>query len=159
AKEPLDPIAPTTLRMALRVDGEESSQWLVTTDDEDVTAAIALDAKDGAASVRLPTDIPRLFVAFPLNGTENLCIPLVLNSELFAPREERDGIFLGTSDTKDNEKNKILFTAGCHRMLSLISLAAKKDWPNAAAATRLQRFANPAWANEAWLRSQIRKVL
>ena len=159
AKEPLEPIAPNTLRMALHTDGQESKQWLVTTADENVTAAIALDAKDGISSVRLPADIPRLFVAFPLNGTETLCIPLVLNSELFAAREERDGIFLGTSDTPDNEKNKVLFAAGCHCMLSLISLATEKDWANAADTIRLQPFANPAWANEAWLRSQVRKVL
>ncbi len=159
AKEPLDPIAPNTLRMALRTDGQEVSQWLVTTADADVTGAIAVDAKGEAASVRLPGDVPRLFVAFPMNGTESLCIPLVLNSELFSPREERDGIFLGASDTPDNENNKRLFTAGCHRMLSLISLAAEKDWPNAAATTRLQRFVNPPSTNEAWLRSQIRKVL
>jgi len=158
-KKPLDPIAPNTHRMALQTDGSEAEQWLVTTADEDVTAAIALDAKDGCFSVRLPADIPRLFVAFPLNGTESLCVPLVLNSEQFAPREERDGIFLGTSDTEDNEKNKVLFTAGCNRIVSLISLAAEKNWPNAAAATCLQPFANPAWANEDWLRSQVRKLL
>ena len=159
AKEPLDPVAPNTLRMALQTDGQEARQWLVTTANEDVTAAIALDAKDGTSSVRLPAEIPRLFVAFPLGGTESLCIPLVLNSELFAPSEERDGIFLGTSDTEDNEKNKVLFTAGCHRIVSLVSLASEKDWPNAAAATCLRPFANPTWANEVWLRSQVREVL
>jgi hypothetical protein len=158
-KEPLEAIAPKTLRMALQTDGQEARQWLVTTADEDVTAAIALDVKDGTASVRLPADIPRLFVAFPLDGTESLCIPLVLNSELFAPREERDGVFLGTSDTADNEKNKALFTVGCHRTVSLISLAAEKDWLNAAATACLQPFANPAWANEVWLRFQVRNVL
>ncbi|MDB6109418.1 MAG: histidine kinase, partial [Pedosphaera sp.] len=73
--------------------------------------------------------------------------------------EERDGIFLGASDTPDNENNKRLFTAGCQRILCLISLAAEKDWPHAAAATRLQRFVNPPSTNEAWLRSQIRTLL
>jgi hypothetical protein len=159
AQEALDPPGPNTRRMALQTDGQEPKQWLITTSDEDVAAAIAVEAKDGTSSVQLPVGIPRLFVAFPLNGTDTLCIRLVLNSELFAPREERDGVYLGVGATEDNQKNMDLFAAGCRRMVSLISLAAEKDWSNTPGTTFLQPSATPAWANEAWLRSQIRKVL
>ncbi|MGD0813453.1 MAG: hypothetical protein ABSA83_07605 [Verrucomicrobiota bacterium] len=159
AQEALAPLSPNTRRMGLQIDNQESKQWLVTTSDEDVVAAIAVDAKDGTFAVQLPASVPRLFVAFPLTGTENFCIPLVLNSELFAPREERDGVYLGVAPTDGNQKNMDLFTAGCCRMVSLISLAAEKDWSNAAGATYLQSSATPTWANHTWLRSQIRKVL
>ncbi len=158
-KESLEPVAPNTRCMALRNDGQESSQWLVTSANEDVVAAIALDIVDGVASICLPGDVPRLFVAFPLTSTESLSIPLVINSELFIPREERDGVFLGGSDTQDNENNKRIFTAGCHRILSMISIAAEKDWLNTAAVTRLQKYVNPPSTNETWLRSQIRSML
>jgi hypothetical protein len=48
---------------------------------------------------------------------------------------------------------------GCQTIIRLVSLAAQKAWTNAASATCIQPFANPSWANEGWLRNQIRDVL
>jgi hypothetical protein len=158
-QEPLDPLRPNTRRLALQTDGQESKQWLVTASDEDVAAAIAIEAKEGTCSVQLPVGIPRLFVAFPLNGTDTFCIPLVLNSELFVPLDDRDGLYLGTASTDANQKNMDLFTAGCRRIITLVSLAAEEDWSNAAGVTYLQVSPTPKWAKESWLHSQIRQVL
>lgn len=160
-EEPLKPPAPNTRCVAINIDGEEqTNQWIITTSVEDVVAAIAIEKTDKEIiSVKLPIGIPRLFVAFPLIGTETFCIPLAINSELFVPREGRDGLYLGTRDTADNQKNKELFTLGCHCIVDLISLAAARGWWNAAGATHLQPWTNPAWANEGFVRSQIQRVL
>jgi hypothetical protein len=103
--------------------------------------------------------VPRLFVAFPLNNTENFGLPLVLNSESFTPSEDRDGIYLGTSESEINTKNKTLFITGCKSIVRLISLATKQSWAKTANATAIQPFATPSWANDVWLRTQIREVL
>ena len=128
-QEPLERLQPNTRRLALKTNGQQSSQWLVATCDEDVSAAILLEVKDGTASVKPPTDVARLFLAFPLNGTETLCIPLVLNSELFVPPEDRDGIYLGVAQNEANQKNMDLFTGGCRRIITLASLAAQQAGP------------------------------
>ena len=118
-----------------------------------------MSSTGGALAVQLPVSVPRLFVAFPLNNTENFGLPLVLNSESFAPPEDRDGIYLGTSDNEINSKNKELFIVGCQTIVRLISLATQQSWAKTANATAIQPFATPSWANDGWLRSQIRDVL
>ena len=156
---PLEPILPNTRCMALCESGKQTTQRLVTFYQENVEAAISIESAGESFRVQLPSDIPRLFVAFPLNNTDNFGIPLVLNSESFFPPESRDGIYLGISDNETNTHNKELFTVGCRNIIHLIALAADKDWLNTASATHIPAFATPSWANDIWLRSQIRDVL
>ena len=159
SREQLDPLRADTHRMGLRTNGQNANQWIVTTSGGDVVAAISVEAGGGRPAVGLPMGTPRLFVAFPLNGTQSLCIPLVLNSELFVPREERDGVYLGVGMNDANKKNMELFVVGCRRIVELVSLAAEQRWLNAPALTHLQPLESTPWADKNWLRSQIRSVL
>lgn len=158
-RKELEPLFPASRYQGLCLNGQEPQQWLVTLAENNVEAAIALNANRDSLAVQLPVSVPRLFVAFPLNNTENFGLPLVLNSESFAPPEDRDGIYLGTSENEINSKNKELFIAGCQTIVRLISLATQQAWSNTANATGIQPFATPSWANEVWLRTQIREVL
>jgi len=158
-RQELEPFFPNSRRQGLCPDGQEPKHWLITLSENDVEAAIALESNGDTLDVQLPAGIPRLFVAFPLNNTENFGLPLVLNSESFAPPEDRDGIYLGTSENPTNAKNKELFIVGCQSIVRLISLAAQQPWSNTASTTSIQPFATPSWANDAWLRAQIRDVL
>jgi hypothetical protein len=155
----LDPLFLGSRYQGLCLNAQEPKQWLVTLSENNVEAAMALEASGENFAVQLPVGVPRLFVAFPLNNTENFGLPLVLNSELFAPPEDRDGIYLGTSENDINAKNKELFIVGCQTIVRLISHAAQKSWSNTATATSIQPFVNPSWANGDWLRVQIREVL
>ena len=159
-RQELEPLFPGSRHRGLCLNAQEPKQWLVTISENDVEAAIALESSGDILAVQLPNGIPRLFVAFPLNNTENFGLPLVLNSELPAPPEDRDGIYLGTSVNDTNAKNKKLsLLAGCQIIIRLVSVAAQKAWKNTASATCIQPFANPSWANEEWLRNQIRDIL
>ena len=51
----------------------------------------------------LPVDLPRLFLFYPLIGTEHFGINFVINSRNFQPTEPRNGLHLNS----ENEKNKI----------------------------------------------------
>jgi hypothetical protein len=155
----LEPLFPGSRYQGLCLNAQEPKQWLVTLSENNVEAAMALEASGENFAVQLPVGVPRLFVAFPLNNTENFGLPLVLNSELFAPPEDRDGIYLGTSENEINAKNKELFIVGCQTIVRQISHAAQQSWSNTASATSIQPFANPSWANGDWLRVQIREVL
>lgn len=51
----------------------------------------------------LPESLPRLFLFYPLIGTENFGFNFVIHSKNFQPTEQRDGLHLNS----ENEKNKI----------------------------------------------------
>lgn len=158
-RKELEPIFPASRYQGLCLNEQEPKQWLVTLSEDNVEASLALNSTGEAMIVQSPVSVPRLFVAFPLNNTENFGLPLVLNSESFVPQEDRDGIYLGTSENEINTKNKTLFITGCKTIVRLISLATQQSWAKTANATAIQPFATPSWANDVWLRTQIREVL
>ena len=51
----------------------------------------------------LPNSLPRLFLFYPLIGTENFGFNFIIHSKNFQPTEPRDGLHLNS----ENEKNKI----------------------------------------------------
>ena len=53
----------------------------------------------------LDKNYPRLYYTFPLIGTEEIGIPIIINSAHFDPRVERDGIYL-TKESENGEINK-----------------------------------------------------
>jgi hypothetical protein len=63
---------------------------------------------DGVETIFPLTDnFPRIFFTFPLIGTEEIGIPIILNSTKLDPRIERDGVYLKkTSDDNDESQNK-----------------------------------------------------
>ena len=146
-------------RLMLQADGKDLPQSLIVISTGGVEVAMALDSTNGQPAIDLPSGIPRLFVAFPLNNTENFGVPLVLNSESFAPQEGRDGIYLGTSVNETNASNQALFVTGLKNIVNLVSQGAQKDWSKVADVTAVPEFATPSWAKGDWLRSQLRNVL
>jgi hypothetical protein len=84
-------LLPDARCLTLKADNNDLSQSLIVISRDNVEVAMAIDSSDGQYAIELPSGIPRLFVAFPLNNTENIGLPLVLNSVLFAPQEGRDG--------------------------------------------------------------------
>lgn len=53
----------------------------------------------------LTNNYPRLYYTFPLIGTEEIGIPIIINSTHFDPRVERDGIYLKKIAGSGNESN------------------------------------------------------
>ncbi len=156
---PQDPLLPGSKCLALQAAGKGVLQRLVVLENGGVEVALALNVKPVTCAIELPIGIPRLFVAFPLNNTETFGLPLIVNSELFAPREERDGIYLGTGESDRNDQNKELFLQACRAVVNLITQAAQQNWANVAQITIFPPFVNPPWADESWLREQLRSIL
>jgi len=53
----------------------------------------------------LSSNFPRLYFTFPLIGTEDIGIPIIINSTYFDPRVERDGVYLKKISENSNESN------------------------------------------------------
>jgi hypothetical protein len=73
--------------------------------NEQFETCIITQKKDGIETIfRLTNDHPRLFYTFPLIGTEEIGIPIIINSTSFDPKVERDGIYLKLSEDENNKK-------------------------------------------------------
>jgi hypothetical protein len=87
----------------------QTEKKLLLADDSTIQAAIEITNRntDGYSIKKIANNIPRLFCAFPLIGTENFHFPMVLNSRNFMPKTERDGLYL-KGDTLQTKHNKSL---------------------------------------------------
>lgn len=72
----------------------------------------------------LPLDdnLPKLFKAFPLVGTENFNFPVVVNHKKFEPTEPRDGLYLKEDKSKEVIINRIALEE------TLVLLKNLVDW-------------------------------
>lgn len=123
---------------------------------EKASIAVPLESKcDG--SICLPLgNIPRLFLGFPLIGTEDFSFPAVINSLSFTPTEKRDGVYLWQSiDDKPNIENQEVIKEACELLIRLFQFVASSGWNNA------HLFANvPAIRQQDWLKSnKLRETL
>lgn len=66
-----------------------------------IESSLPLEGFIGKAEA-LPTSLPRLFLFYPLIGTEHFGFNFVIHSKNFQPTEPRDGLHLNS----ENEKNK-----------------------------------------------------
>ena len=72
--------------------------------------------------VRYPENISKIFCDFPLIGTEDFSLPVVINGAQFNPNEPRSGIFLTDKDNKIIGENKNLMKQALWAYKGLLDL-------------------------------------
>ncbi len=111
-------------------------------------------------SVCLPVkEIPRLFSAFPLVGTESFSFPAVINNWNFKPTEDRDGVSLGQSNSEANHINQAIIEEACGLLIYLIQFAVSKGWNHVHRWAEIPTIQNKDWLNTEWLRACIKEKL
>ena len=73
-------------------------------DEIDLTVALEIDDTDKKKVMKINKSTARLFIDFPLIGSEDYHIPFVVNSKKFKPNEERSIIY--TSDNESSQSSK-----------------------------------------------------
>ncbi len=121
------------------------------TGDNGVSVAVELAMTDSQLSVADLGQTPRVFLAFPLSGTRDFCLPVVVNHEKFQPREDRDTLVL-MPKREGKHRNMGLMEDACDLAARLAVLAAEKDWRGAPALVRLNELRQWDWVDAAWLR-------
>ncbi len=72
--------------------------------EEKYEACVITHFLNGTETVfQLTENYPRLYYTFPLIGTEEIGLPVIVNSTFFEPRVERDGIYLKKNSDNSNE--------------------------------------------------------
>lgn len=94
---------------------------------------------------------PHLFFDFPLFGTERIGFPVVINSNLFDVKGERDGIYL-TSDNKTTIlTNKKIINDALKILPEIIEVAFKNGYKNIFYLYQLDRPFEYTWLENKWL--------
>ena len=98
-------------------------------------------------------DTPRLFLGFPLIGTENFSFPAVINSLSFTPTESRDGVYLGQSGNDANINNQAVIEEACELLVGLLRFVASSGWRDAHLVAAVPAIHKQDWLNSDWLRT------
>ena len=123
-----------------------------------VSVTVPIEQTD-AGAVCLPLgDIPRLFLGFPLIGTETFSFPAVVNSFAFTPTENRDGVYLGQSDDAANQTNQAVVKEACELHVKLIEFVTNAGWINTHTLADVPPITEQAWLNRNWIHDRLEQL-
>ena len=91
--------------------------------------------------------IPRLFVGFPLVGTEDFSFPAVINSLSFTATHERDGVFLRDS----NNTNRNIIRKACDMHVELLRRVSSEGIRDAHILATFPSVQKRGWLDDEWL--------
>jgi hypothetical protein len=74
--------------------------------DDDVAIASIVEETEKGYAIKNLKDFPKLFCDFPLIGTEDFHLPVIVNSFYFNPLMERDGVWLKGDGKQEVEENR-----------------------------------------------------
>ena len=124
-----------------------------------VAVAIPFERRGEDVVLVSPTSVPKLLLGFPLIGTEDFSLPVVVHSLRFSPTEERDGVYLGQNDDKVNQENQAVIEQACGLLLSIARFAADSGWSRIHVLAEVPRVREKPWLNKVWLRGCLRANL
>ena len=131
---------------------------LVSGDRSSVTFPMELDSE--GQQVCLPVDdIPKLFLGFPLVGTENFSFPAIINSFKFTPTVNRDGVYLWRADDTANQENQAVLEEASELLVELLQFAASSGWHNAYHLAEIPDVQAQSWLDETRLRASLTGTL
>lgn len=100
--------------------------------------------------------IPRIFLDFPLVGTEDLNLPFIISSPFFEPTEARDGVSLTGSEDRDTKINSTLFLDAVELYKIFLDEVSKNNkWSNHFNLARIKSPKEKEWINIEWYKKSI----
>ena len=142
------------VKVTVRISEDNSltdKEFLLSTGGQ-VDVAIPMETRaDGLRCLRIE-DVPRLFLGFPLVGTETFSFPAVINSFTFYPTEDRDGIYISSGEDEANRTNESLLGEARVLHLKLIEYVAQSRWMGTHTLADIPAITDPPWLSTSWLR-------
>ena len=103
--------------------------------------------------------IPRLFLGFPLVGTENFSFPAVINSLSFTPTENRDGVYLWQGVNDANHENQAVIEEACELLVNLLQFAASSGRSKTYVLANIPSIREQGWLDPNKLRKCLNEQL
>ena len=137
--------------------GERRS--LLVAELDGIAVGVPFVRRDGDVALESPIGLPKLLLGFPLIGTEDFSLPVVVHSLRFSPTEERDGVYLGRGDDQVNQENQTVLEHACRLLLLIAGFAAESGWSRVHLLAEVPPVRAQRWLDEAWLRGCLRTHL
>ncbi|RZK19412.1 MAG: ATP-binding protein, partial [Flavobacterium sp.] len=102
--------------------------------------------------IELDETFPKLYFDFPLFGTENMGLPVVIDSTKFDLKAERDGVYLGEEDRPTILENKRIIKEGLAHLSTLISFAIENNASGLYGLFKLKASFEYSWLDKLWLK-------
>lgn len=135
-------------------------EFIVLQGKADLKIALPLQLEEGSVSlVPLPDNFPRLFCAFPLIGSEEFPLPIVLNSEHFHPTEPRNGILVTDADHYKPLKNKELIKEALPLYWRLLQLSVEQNWTQKYVLADVREAPALDWLSQKWCATMVTKPI
>ena len=147
--------------ITVSTENEERSTKLVVVSHSTTSIAVAIHTTESALLTIGPLGdhVPRLFCDFPLFGTENYPLPIVINSPCFAPKPDRDGIYLTDATSSDVTSNKELMDESFALYIRLVQHASGSGWLNLPALVSVGMPDKALNVDEQWYSHQLMRFL
>ena len=137
---------------------QTARQYLVSKGNRS-TVAIPIEFEDDNLACLPLGHAPRLFLGFPLVGTESFSFPAVINSFQFTPTPNRDGVFLWQAPDAANQENQAVLEEACELLAGMLHFAASSGWNNAYYLAEIPDLQPQSWLNEDELRACLKERL
>jgi hypothetical protein len=127
----------------------------LSTNKTSIAIPVAIGQDDTITITSLPFILPRLFCDFPLIGSEDFHIPIVINSSYFNPNEPRSGVFLTDRDNEKVNENKAILAEAIGLYKVLLEHASEKSWNGM---YNLANVFNPPekdWLSSTWYNDHV----
>ena len=134
-------------------------QYLLAKGDMETSVTVPLESRDGGLVCQSVEKIPRLFLGFPLVGTEAFSFPAVINSFNFTPTESRNGVYLGKNDDPENNTNQAVVAEACTLLARLLQHAASATWYHTHQWIEVPMIQGNDWVDAEWLKKCVRNKL
>lgn len=126
---------------------------------EKASVAVPFGVVNNIHEFRLINCIPKLFLGFPLIGTEKFSFPAVINSFEFTPTEARDGVYLKYAENETNPRNRDVIEESCRLLLRLIEFASINGWHNVCTLTIVPDIHEQKWLDIDWIQQTVKYQL
>ena len=158
AKRPeLDPSSVQQITVTEDTNGNlKDKQYLLAKGNMETSVTLPLGSKDGGLVCQSVEKIPRLFLGFPLVGSEEFSFPAVINSFEFTPTESRNGVYLGKNDDLENNTNQAVIEEAWALLARLLQHSASAAWHHTHRWVEIPMIQGNDWVDEEWLKNCVR---
>ena len=137
----------------------KDKQYLLTKGDMETSVIVPLESENSGLVCQSIKKIPRLFLGFPLVGTEAFSFPAVINSFKFTPTENRNGVYLGKNDDPENNNNQTVIEEACMLITRLLQHSASAAWHHTHRWIEVPAIQGNDWVDAEWLKKCVRNKL
>ena len=134
-------------------------QYLLAKGDTETSVTVPLKLKEGGLVCQSIEKVPRLFLGFPLVGTEAFSFPAVINSFKFTPTENRNGVYLGKNDDPENNANQAVIEEACPLLVRLLQYSASAACHHIYRWVEIPTIQGNDWVEAEWIKNYVKNKL